>query len=133
MCDEPVLTIPLNNRTFLVTNWATEFTVEEIGESTEVFDDLCKDPWLAPSKLTKKLFLCPRACFIARDGQVVSVKRLTNLRDLCERAGCIQEVTDNLRAYFSGPMADPPWLQRCGEVSAFIEEKASCFWRASGG
>ncbi|KAI0454253.1 hypothetical protein F5B21DRAFT_476442 [Xylaria acuta] len=113
-----------------VVQGATESTAEEMGESIEVLDtmkkaldDLCRDPWFSSLWTLQEAFLCPQACFMSRDGQVVSMKRLTNLSDLCELAWIINEATEYLCAQFPVPVANHLWLQRCVEIGSIIKEK----------
>lgn len=101
-----------------------------MGESIEVLDtvknaldDLCSDPWFSSLWTLQEAFLCPQACFMFRDGQIVSTQRLTNLVDLCELAWVINEVAEWLLAQFPVPKSDYLWLQRCDEISSIIKER----------
>ncbi|TRX97934.1 hypothetical protein FHL15_001144 [Xylaria flabelliformis] len=122
--------VDTSHRLLLVLEGSSVSTVEEMGESIEILDtmqkaldDLCNDPWFSSLWTLQEAFLCPHACFMSRDGQVISRKRLTNLLDLCELAWIINEATEYLIAHFPAPIENHPWLQRCEEIGSIIKEK----------
>ncbi|KAI0549030.1 hypothetical protein F4679DRAFT_548735 [Xylaria curta] len=122
--------VDTSHRLLLVLEGSAVSSVEEMGESIEILDtmkkaldDLCQDPWFSSLWTLQEAFLCPHACFMSRDGQVISRKRLTNLLDLCELAWIINEAIEYLIAHFPAPIVNHPWLQRCAEIGSIIKEK----------